>query len=145
MPTEDSNDSKDPSRNESSIKKTLSSLTSSLARAIVPKTVDGFVTYLFWHSILLIATTPLHRVMRGHWMGGASSVDFAYNTLRSHLDFGKSCSVPDNYTEEFIHNWDLRAIATMVCTEETANGGEVATYYMDGPTEFYVGNLRKLL
>ena len=83
--------------------------------------------------------------MRGHWMGGASSVDLAYNTLQSHLDFGKSCSVPDNYTEEFIQNWDLRAIATMVCTEDTATGGEVATYYGDGPTEFYVRNLSKLV
>ena len=77
--------------------------------------------------MLLTASTPLYRVFRGRWMGGASSVNFASNTLRRHLDVGRSCAVPDNYAEEFLHNWGDRGIATMVCREET--GGNPAHYY----------------
>ena len=127
IPAEVSTDSKDPHRDAANTPNTLSSLTSSLARAIVPKTADGFVTYLFWHSMLLTASTPLYRVFRGRWMGGASSVNFASNTLRRHLDVGRSCAAPDNYAEEFLHNWGDRGIATMVCREET--GGKPAHYY----------------
>ena len=91
--------------------------------------MDGFVTYLFWHSILLTVSTPLYRVFRGRWMGGASSVDFTTNTVRQHLDIGRACAAPDNYTEEFLLNWGDRGIATMVCAEEMNTNGKVAHYY----------------
>ena len=39
---------------------------------IVPKTVESFITYLFWHSIFLTASTPVARMVRGRWMGVAS-------------------------------------------------------------------------
>ncbi len=36
---------------------------------VVPKSPSGFVSFLFWHSILLTASTPLARIFRGQWMG----------------------------------------------------------------------------
>ena len=39
---------------------------------VVPKNVESFVTYLFWHSLFLTASTPLARIVRGRWMGVAS-------------------------------------------------------------------------
>ena len=109
-----------------------------LAKAIVPKTVDGFVTYLLWHSMLFTAATPLIRVFRGRWMGGPNFVDFASNTLRRHLDTESSCSVPENYTEEFIHNWGDRGIATMVCESGTDEGNLTRYYRVARPSDWIV-------
>jgi len=36
---------------------------------LIPKTPSTFVAFLFWHSLLLTASTPLARIIRGQWMG----------------------------------------------------------------------------
>jgi uncharacterized membrane protein len=36
---------------------------------IVPRSPERFVHFLFWHSLLLTASTPLARIVRGQWMG----------------------------------------------------------------------------
>lgn len=43
---------------------------------VLPKNVENFVIYLFWHSLFLTASTPLARVFRGRWMGVASVQTF---------------------------------------------------------------------
>ena len=39
---------------------------------IVPKNVESFVTFLFYHFLFMIASTPLARIVCGRWMGVAS-------------------------------------------------------------------------
>jgi len=36
---------------------------------IIPKTSSGFVHFLFWHSLILTASTPIARMISGKWMG----------------------------------------------------------------------------
>lgn len=43
-----------------------------LVYPIVPKDKESFVTFLFWHSMLLTVSTPLARIFRGRWMGVSS-------------------------------------------------------------------------
>lgn len=38
----------------------------------VPRSVEQLVSILFWHSILLTSTTPLFRILNGHWRGESS-------------------------------------------------------------------------
>jgi len=39
---------------------------------LTPKTVEGLVSFLFWHSMALTATTPLFRMIHGRWRGESS-------------------------------------------------------------------------
>ena len=47
-----------------------------LTKAMAPKTPEGFVTFLFWHSMFLTAPVPLLRILRGCWIGGSGTIDF---------------------------------------------------------------------
>lgn len=38
----------------------------------VPRSVEQLVSILFWHSIILTSTTPLYRILNGHWRGESS-------------------------------------------------------------------------
>jgi len=49
---------------------------------VTPTTVERFVSFLFWHSIALTATTPLFRMLYGHWRG-ESSVCWAIKNIVS--------------------------------------------------------------
>lgn len=47
---------------------------------IFPKKLTWLTNFVFWHSFLLTAGTPLARIFRGHWMG-VSSPQWLFNKI----------------------------------------------------------------
>lgn len=62
----------------------LASTVERLVYPIVPKDTESFITFLFWHSMVLTVSTPLARMWRGSWMG-VSSVGWLLNKLGLHV------------------------------------------------------------
>ena len=100
-----------------------------LAKSLVPKTLSGFVTYLFLHSVFLTLPTPMFRLTRGRWMGGAGMLDFLFNSVRSLFYSCASTGSFNNVTQQmgFISNWNTNAIVTMQC----ADGDGLISNYTD--------------
>jgi len=65
---------------------------------LVPMNTAKFITFLFWHSMVMTIGTPIARICRGHWMG-VSSLAWLLNrigVLRREIPFGDSLFVYRN-------------------------------------------------
>lgn len=97
----------------------LSRMTTWMAKSLVPKTLSGFVTYLFLHAVFFTLPTPLFRVTRGRWMGGGGMIDLISNSIRSLFYSCYSMGDFTNVTQGLglISNWKASAPVTMQCMD----------------------------